>query len=94
MLAEDYRYRAKVDSALDWYHGNVRQHAIILIWHVVGKSMKPNPMPISDGLAKRALAGLKVTLQVMLCPCCADCLALPHFPELSGIWLRHIRYHD
>ena len=53
---------ARVNSALDWYHGNVRLHAAGLTWHrVIGKNMK---QPVSEGQAKAHTAGLHTTLQV------------------------------
>ena len=53
---------ARVNSALDWYHGNVRLHAAGLTWHrVIGKNMK---QPVSEGQAKVHTAGLQTTLQV------------------------------
>lgn len=53
---------ARVNAALDWYHGNVRLHAAGLTWHrVIGKNMK---QPVSEGQAKAHAAGLQTTLQV------------------------------
>ncbi|DBB00858.1 TPA: Glutathione S-transferase theta-1 [Trebouxia sp. C0004] len=55
--------RARVDSALDWYHGNVRLHAAGLSWHrVIGKNLK---QPVSEGQAKQHVAGMKTTFQTL-----------------------------
>lgn len=55
---------ARVNSALDWYHGNVRLHAAGLSWHrVIGKNMK---QPVSEGRAKAHMTGLQTTLQACL----------------------------
>ena len=55
---------ARVNSALDWYHGNVRLHAAGLTWHrVIGQNMKQQ---VSEGQAKFHAAGLQTTLQVRL----------------------------
>ena len=62
VVTGDAQMRARVDSALDWYHGNVRLHAAGLTWHrVIGKNMK---QPVSEGQAKTHAAGLQTTLQV------------------------------
>ena len=60
--AGDPKACATVNSALDWYHGNVRLNAAGLTWHrVIGKNMK---QPVSEGQAKQFLAGMKATFQV------------------------------
>lgn len=54
---------ARVNSALDWYHGNVRLHAAGLTWHrVIGKNMK---QPVSEKQAQTHEAGLQTTLQTL-----------------------------
>ena len=64
--AGEPKAQARVNSALDWYHGNVRLHAAGLSWHrVIGKNMK---QPVSEGQAKLHVAGMKTTFQV------GDCL--------------------
>lgn len=60
--AGDPQQCARVNSALDWYHGSVRMNAAGLTWHrVIGKNMK---QPVSEGQAKQYLAGLNTTFQV------------------------------
>ncbi|KAL3162185.1 hypothetical protein ABBQ32_009892 [Trebouxia sp. C0010 RCD-2024] len=67
---------AKVNSALDWYHGNVRLHAAGLSWHrVIGKNMK---QPVSEGQAKAHMTGLQTTLQTL------EQYWLAHSPFLAG----------
>ena len=59
----DPQQRARVNSALDWYHGNVRLHAAGLTWHrVIGKNMK---QPVSEKQAQAHVIGLQTTLQVL-----------------------------
>ena len=67
-LTGDPRHCAKVDSALDWYHGNVRLPAIMLTWHVIAKTMHPKVKPIyvGDRPAQRQLAVLNSTLKVLV----------------------------
>lgn len=60
--AGDPQQCARVNSALDWYHGSVRMNAAGLTWHrVIGQNMK---QPVSEGQAKQFLAGLNTTFQV------------------------------
>ncbi|KAL3162187.1 Glutathione S-transferase theta-1 [Trebouxia sp. C0010 RCD-2024] len=63
----DPQERARVNSALDWYHGSLRLPAIMLTWYVIGQTMQPTIKLISvtEGSAKRQLAVLKDTLKMM-----------------------------
>ena len=67
--AGDLQECARVDSALDWYHGNMRLPAIMLTWYVIAQTMQPTfkPISVSEGAAQRQLAVLKNTLKVMYC---------------------------
>ena len=58
---------ARVNSALDWYHGNVRLPAIMLTWYVIAQTMQPTfkPISVSEQAARRQLAVLKNTLKVI-----------------------------
>ena len=66
LLAGDPKRCARVNSALDWYHGNMRLPAIMLTWYVVGKTMSPSfrPIQINERSAQRQLAVLRETLKV------------------------------
>ena len=70
--AEDPKQCARLNSALDWYHGNVRLNAAGLTWHrVIGKTMKA---PVSEGQAKHFVAGMKSTFQVRAFHCVGYCI--------------------
>lgn len=59
----DIRHRAKVNSALDWYHGNTRMNAAGLTWHrVIGKNLKA---PVSEKQAQHFQAGMQTTLKTL-----------------------------
>ena len=80
MTVEALQHRARVDSALDWYHGNIRFHALLLTWYVAGKTIKPPPLKVSHARAKQAAIDLSKSLkvihadfwrqQVLLCSIC------------------------
>ena len=65
--AGDPKECARVNSALDWYHGNVRLPAIMLTWYVVAQTLQPTfkPISVNEHTAQRQLAVLKDTLKVM-----------------------------
>lgn len=59
------QHRARVDSALDWYHGNIRFHALLLTWYVAGKTIKPPPLKVSHVRAKQATIDLSKSLKIV-----------------------------
>ena len=61
-MPDEAKAQAKVDAAMDWHHGNVRQGCTLLIWNRV---IAPhNKWPSNETLAKRGAVVLRQSLQV------------------------------
>ena len=67
---------ARVNSVLDWYHGNVRLPAIKLTWYVMAQTVQhiDKTKHVNEHTAHGQLAVLNNTLKVMYhntptCPC-------------------------
>lgn len=66
-FAGDPQGCARVNSALDWYHGNVRLPAIKLTWYVMAQTMQhiDKTKHVNEHTAHGQLAVLNNTLKVM-----------------------------
>lgn len=85
---------ARVNSALDWYHGNVRLPAIRMTWYVMAQTMQhiDKTKHVNEQTAHGQLAVLNSTLKVMYSSTTlqlANAIWHHHcFPEVSHHYVR------